>query len=62
MSDEQTEELLEEILENQLSDSSEQDKADAVSYLVFKAGEMDYAVNSTEVREILRNNEVYPNL
>lgn len=60
MSDEQTEELLEEILENQLSDSSEQDKADAVSYLVFKAGEMDYAVNSTEVREILRNNEVYP--
>lgn len=67
MRDEQTEELeeltddlLEEILENQIISTDEAEKSNPTSYLVFKAGDINYAVNSTEVREILRNNEVYP--
>lgn len=60
MSDEETDGLLEEILESQILSVDEEEKKNTVSYLVFKAGGKDYAVNSTEVREILRNNEVYP--
>ncbi|MBO4321066.1 MAG: chemotaxis protein CheW [Treponema sp.] len=60
MSDEQTEELLEEILENQETATGGQEKSNTTSYLVFRAGETNYAINSTEVREILRNNEVFP--
>lgn len=32
----------------------------ATSFLVFKAGQDFYAINSSDVREILRNNEVFP--
>ena len=60
MSDEETEELLEEIQENQVLTFGEEEKLNTTSYLVFKAGDKNYAVNSTEVRELLRNNEVYP--
>ena len=60
MSDEETKELLEEIVENQYINSDSQEQTNTTSYLVFKSGDMNYAVNSTEVREILRNNEVYP--
>lgn len=55
-----SDELLEEILEEQEMLEAVNVDENAASWLVFKAGCDFYAINSSDVREILRNNEIFP--
>ncbi len=55
-----SDELLEEIVEEQEMLEAVNVEENATSFLVFKAGQDFYAINSSDVREILRNNEVFP--
>ncbi|MBP5174578.1 MAG: chemotaxis protein CheW [Treponema sp.] len=55
-----SDELLEEILEEQEMLEAVNIDENAASWLVFKAGKDFYAINSSDVREILRNNEIFP--
>ena len=52
--------LFEDIVKSQNSGHEVAEQKSSVTYLVFKCGGENYAIDSTEVREILRNNEVYP--
>ena len=52
-----SENLYQKIVESSKTDNKEEAKETLITYLVFKIGKENYAVESNEVREILRNNE-----
>ena len=55
-----SENLYQKIVESSKTDNKEEAKETLITYLVFKIGKENYAVESNEVREILRNNEIFP--